>query len=146
MDELELLKKDWQKDNAEYPKLSKQEIFPMLLKKSSSIVKILFYISVIELLLWVFINLAPLLFSEGSMSEQLNSINMNQGFTTTITIISTAVVFIFVFLLYKSYKSISVIDNSKKLMENILKTRKTVKQYVMAVSYTHLTLPTIYSV
>ena len=39
MDELELLKNDWQKDNANYPKLTYDEIYKMLLKKSSSIVK-----------------------------------------------------------------------------------------------------------
>ena len=49
MDELELLKKDWNKTDNTKHVLSSKEIYPMLLKKSSSIVKTLFYISVAEL-------------------------------------------------------------------------------------------------
>lgn len=48
MDELELLKKDWQKRERMHPKLSYDEIYSMLWKKSSSIVKWIFIISVIE--------------------------------------------------------------------------------------------------
>ena len=36
MDELELLKKDWQRGEDQYPKLSYSDIYSMLLKKSSS--------------------------------------------------------------------------------------------------------------
>ena len=52
MDELELLKKDWQKDDANYPKLTFDEIYKMLLKKSSSIVK------------WIFIIFLPIFFKK----------------------------------------------------------------------------------
>jgi len=48
MDELELLKKDWQKNDKEYPKLSYNDIYKMILKKSSSIVKWIFIISLLE--------------------------------------------------------------------------------------------------
>ena len=37
MDELELLKKDWQKEDSKYPKLTYNEIYKMILKKSSSV-------------------------------------------------------------------------------------------------------------
>jgi len=46
-DELELLKKDWQKQSEALPKLTAEEIYPMLHKKSSSIVKWIFIISLI---------------------------------------------------------------------------------------------------
>ena len=36
----------------------------------------------------------------------------------------------FFFKFFMNYRTISATDNAKKLMENILKTRKTVKQYV----------------
>ena len=49
MDELELLKKDWQKGAADFKSYSDTDIYPMLHKKSSSIVKTLFYISICEL-------------------------------------------------------------------------------------------------
>ena len=44
MDELELLKKDWQKENMTFPKLSYNDIYKMIIKKSSSIVKWIFII------------------------------------------------------------------------------------------------------
>ena len=39
MDELELLKKDWQKNNNTFEKKSSSDLYAMLHKKSSSIVK-----------------------------------------------------------------------------------------------------------
>ena len=42
MDELELLKKDWRKKEEYLPKLSYDEIYKMIWKKSSSIVKWIF--------------------------------------------------------------------------------------------------------
>ena len=50
MDELELLKKDWKKAETEFKHLSDTEIYPMLHKKSSSIIKTLFYIDLIHYL------------------------------------------------------------------------------------------------
>ena len=58
MDELELLKKDWQKEENSYPKLTYNEIYKMILKKSSSIVKWIFIISILEFVFWVFISFA----------------------------------------------------------------------------------------
>jgi hypothetical protein len=42
MDQLELLKKQWQSREQELPKLTYNDIYSMLLKKSSSIVKWIF--------------------------------------------------------------------------------------------------------
>ena len=44
MDELELLKKDWQRNSGDYPELSYDEIYKMSHAKSSSIVKWIFII------------------------------------------------------------------------------------------------------
>lgn len=52
MDELELLKKDWKKGEDNYPKLTYNEIYKMILKKSSSIVKWIFIISLLEFAFW----------------------------------------------------------------------------------------------
>jgi hypothetical protein len=46
MDELDLLKKDWNSGSVEFKSYSDSDIYPMLHKKSSSIVKTLFYISI----------------------------------------------------------------------------------------------------
>ena len=51
MDELKRLKKDWQ-ENLKFPKLSKDEIYKLLHKKSSSIVKRIFVFSLIEFGFW----------------------------------------------------------------------------------------------
>jgi len=49
MEELDLLKKAWKKDTHSLEQVSEVEIYKMLHKKSSSIVKWIFYISLIEL-------------------------------------------------------------------------------------------------
>jgi len=131
MDELDLLKSHWQKDDIKGKQLSSKEIYPLLLKKSSSIVKTLFYISIAELTLWVFINfIFPFLLSD-DYSAHLQTVYGNPFIMKAITGISFVVILLFVYLLYKSYKSISVTDNAKKLMESILNTRKVVKYYVL---------------
>jgi hypothetical protein len=44
--------------------------------------------------------------------------------------ISYGVILFFIFLFFKNYKTINATDNVKQLMQNILKTRKTVQYYV----------------
>jgi Ca2+/Na+ antiporter len=51
--------------------------------------------------------------------------------TTPLMITGYIVLFYFFILFYRNYKSISTTVNSKTLMEQILKTRKTVKYYVV---------------
>jgi len=41
-----------------------------------------------------------------------------------------AVVLVFIYLFYKNYKAISVVETTNKLMQKIIKTRKTVNYYV----------------
>ena len=48
MDQLEILKKDWKKQEGSLPKLSKAELTKLIYKKSSSIVKWIFIISILE--------------------------------------------------------------------------------------------------
>ena len=50
MDELELLKKDWKKNDGQFKQVSENEIYGMLHKSSSSIVKWIFIISIVEFL------------------------------------------------------------------------------------------------
>ncbi len=130
MDELELLKKHWQEDGVEDKQLTSKQIYPMLLKKSSSIVKTLFYISIGELAFWILINMFPFFMSD-TYRKNVETIYGDSLGLTILSILSYGVIVLFVFLLYKSYKSISVTDNAKKLIENILKTRKIIKYYVV---------------
>ncbi|WP_179019321.1 hypothetical protein [Winogradskyella forsetii] len=129
MDELELLKKNWNKESAEFKNYSDADIYPMLHKKSSSIVKTLFYISVAELGFWILMNFLPFVVS-AKMKAQLEEMS-HSWIYIGLNILSYAVIILFVYLLWKAYRAISVTDNAKKLMESILKTRKVIKYYVL---------------
>ena len=131
MDELELLKKDWQSNTSQADQhISSEDIYPMMHKKSSSIVKMLFYISIAELIFWVILNSYPYFASEAYRAE-LEAMYGNSTVLLAITIFSYVIIFGFVYLLYKSHKSITTTDSAKKLMESILKTRKIIKYYVI---------------
>ncbi|WP_459076834.1 hypothetical protein [Arenibacter sp. M-2] len=127
MDELELLKRDWQKKDKQLPQLSFDEIYKMIWKKSSSVVKWIFFISIMEFLVPHLIYLVP------SMSKNL-AVGKDLGLGNILVIsnvVQYSVVLFFIFQFYKRYREISTLDNAKKLMSNILKTRKTVKYYVI---------------
>ena len=126
MDELELLKQQWQNREQELPKLSYDDIYKMLLKKSSSIVKWIFYISVAELVFWTVLSL----FVPESSKKFSDDIGLHNALLV-LNIISHLIVITFVFLFYKNYRKISTTDSVKNLMKNILRTRKTVKYFVI---------------
>ncbi len=130
MDELELLKKDWVKSGDTFEQKSASQLYPMLQKKSSSIVKMLFYISIAELVFLLFCNFTPFLVSD-DYHEKFNNTFGNGTFNKILLTLSYAVVLVFIYFLYKSYKTISVVDNTKILMQNILKTRRIIKYYVL---------------
>ena len=127
MDELDILKKDWKKRNTKFPKLSYDEIYKMILKKSSSIVKWIFIISLLEFAFWIGIGL---ILKGTSISGKMENLDMDH-ILIPLSIISYIILIYFFYLFYKNYRNISATDNSKTLMENILKTRRTVKHYVM---------------
>ncbi|WP_411894411.1 hypothetical protein [Winogradskyella sp. A2] len=129
MDELELLKKDWNKEQHEFNNFEDSEIYPMLHKKSSSIIKTLFYISIAEFAFWILVNTLPYFLSD-SYRDKLDASYENPLFVG-LSLLSFGVIILFIYLLYNSYKSISITDNAKKLMESILKTRKVIKYYVI---------------
>ena len=138
MDELELLKKDWQKENGNYPKLSYDEIYKMILKKSSSIVKWIFIISLLEFVLWTLVSIG-LKDSESMKRFQEYDADF---IIIPLTILGYIILAYFFYLFFKNYKTISATDSAKILMENILKTRRTVKQYV-AFNLIYLVISTI---
>lgn len=127
MDELELLKRDWQKKDKQLPQVSFDEIYKMIWKKSSSIVKWIFFISIIELLLPLLLYLLPIMSKEFAIWRNLGLGN----FLLILDIVQYSVVLFFIFQFYKRYKEISSLDSAKQLLSNILKTRKTVKYYVI---------------
>ena len=126
MDELDLLKKDWQKRDQNYPKLSYKELYGMILKRSSSIVKWIFIISILEFLFWTVISFS---FKDAEFNEKFESYNV-EGLMIPFMVLGYVILAYFFYKFFMNYKRIAVTDNAKVLMENILKTRRTVKQYV----------------
>ncbi|WP_250434340.1 cytochrome P450 [Hanstruepera flava] len=126
MDELDLLKKDWKKAEDDFPKLSYNDIYKMILKKSSSIVKWIFIISLLEFGLWLLVSFA---LKDNKNMERFQTYDADWIFIP-LSIIGYVVLAYFFYLFYRNYRNISVTDNAKILMENILKTRRSVKHYV----------------
>ena len=125
MDKLDKLKENWQSEKHELPKVSFDKIYKMLLKKSSSIVKWIFVISIIELLFWISLYLILPEDNTNMMKELGLERVMNYS-----EIFHFFIFGIFIILFYKNYKSIQVTDNTNVLMQNILNTRKTVRYFV----------------
>ena len=126
MEELEILKKDWKKVDSRYPKLSYDDIYRMILKKSSSIVKWIFIISILEFMFWTVISFA---LKDADFNKKFESYNA-QNIMIPFMILGYLILAYFFYKFFMNYRTISVTDNAKRLMENILKTRRTVKHYV----------------
>ncbi len=123
MDELELLKKDWQNEDSNYPKLTYDEIYKMIHKKSSSIVKWIFYVSVFELVLGLVLTLMNPKFGDSPI--------VYPKWVEIMSYVSFAIIIYFMFKFFKNYKCISSTNNVKELMKNIIGTRKTVRLYIV---------------
>ena len=126
MDQLELLKKDWKKQESSLPKLSRDDLSKLMHKKSSSIVKWIFIISVLEFMLP---HIIYLFIDYDKVIQQYKELDL-YNFSLISNIVFYAVVLVFIYLFYKNYKSISANSRPKILMQNIIKTRKTVKYYI----------------
>ena len=129
MDELELLKKDWQKREEHLPRLSYEQIYKMIWKKSSSVVRWIFYISIIEFTVPHLLYLIPSVREQGNF-EFARRLGI-EGWMIAITVVQYSVALYFIYLFYKRYREISVLDDAGKLMQRIFRTRKTVKYYVI---------------
>ncbi|WP_353170857.1 hypothetical protein [Flavobacterium sp.] len=127
MDELELLKKDWKKNDGQFKQVSENEIYGMLHKSSSSIVKWIFIISILEIIILRLFDLS--MFFDGNYINKLKQIHIYNSLEF-ITIINIIVSGCFIFLFYKNIKQISSTSSVSDLMKDIIKTRKIVKYYV----------------
>ena len=127
MDELELLKKDWKKNDAQFKQVSENEIYGMLHKSSSSIVKWIFIISIVEFLVLRLMDLS--LFFDENLKNKLKQIHI-YDIEKTATIINMVVLLGFIFYFYKNLKNISATSSVSNLMKDIIKTRRIVKYYV----------------
>ncbi|WP_424494284.1 hypothetical protein [Salinimicrobium sp. GXAS 041] len=126
MDELDILKQDWKKQEAGLPRLSFDEIYKMLWKRSSSIVKWIFIISILELFLSTFLSIV---FADKAYWDEMERLHL-VNFTYVYYVVSYCITFFFIYRFYQNYRKISTTDDAATLMKNILKTRKTVKIYI----------------
>src|SRR5690606_16390186 len=109
-----------------FPKLSRTEIYPMILRRSTSIVKWIFHISIIEFVFWATLNV---IMSDCDSWQQTKSIHIYY-FTMVLTAISYIILVYFIYKFYINYKKISFTDSSKELMKAILEVKRTVTRYV----------------
>ncbi len=128
MDELDLLKKHWNKDN--FPKVSSETFSKLIHKSSSSTVKWIFIISLIEFGLGILASVYMSFFSY-SKNEIETNLPYFETFLEIVSYLFYGIILYFIIRFYKLYKQIAITDNAKKLMSDILETRKVVKHYIL---------------
>ncbi len=127
MDQLDILKSKWQSQSSDYPVYSKEQIAGLLAKKSSSIVKWIFYIGIAE---FVLLNLVTVLsiFEDERYNQTMETIG--KPFYYGSLLLSYAVILYFIYKFWCNYRDIRADQSVRKLMKNILKTRRTMKWYI----------------
>ena len=130
MDELDKLKNAWKSQDYSKHKVSTADIYKMLHAKSSSYVKWIFYISVIELGLGILISIIS--YFNGSHKDSIEMLKELDvyNYYLFVSMLSTFVVLYFIYKFYQMYKRIEIADSVKNLMNTIINTRKIVKQYI----------------
>src|SRR5690606_8380785 len=110
MEELDLLKKEWKKSERNLSKLSYEDIYKMILKTSSSSVRWIFYISLLELGLGLLI----ILFYHPNIGKQIQL----PGFIDFFSYISIPVLLYFAYRFFQNYRNISTTSSVKDLLES----------------------------
>lgn len=140
MDALDKYKKVWDNQPNDTNKVSKADIYKMSRSKSSSIVKWIFIIGLLELII-------PFIMYLFCDLDELNNNYKKLGienYALYSQIILYPIIIVFIYLFYKNYRSISSTDTTKELMNKILKTRKTVRNYIfLNLFYAFITLITV---
>jgi len=126
MGNLDSIKDIWKNQGESNIRFTQDDIQNMVQKKSSSIVKWILIISLLEFILpnlaFVFTDFeATKLFYEKFGLE--NTMNFY-------AILHIVIILGFIYIFYKNYKNISTESNVKILLSDILKTRSTVKYYI----------------
>jgi hypothetical protein len=126
MDNLENLKNVWQNQAVTGLNYTKEDIHNMVRKRSSSIVKWILIVSIVEFLLpYILILFTDLETPSRILTEYgLGTIDRNY------TIVHVVIILGFIYMFYKNYRNISADSSVKILLGDILKTRKTVKYYI----------------
>ncbi len=126
MEELDLLKKDWKRNENTFHQISEDTLSKMIHKKSSSIVKWILIISILEVSVWTLLSIC---FDSDATLKKIFT-NEILFYIKLFNILNYVVIAIFIGLFYKNYRAISVLKSTKQMMSDIIKTRKTVQYYV----------------
>lgn len=124
MDELDKLKSHWQKNEETFPKVSEGDIYAMLHKRSSSIVKWILIISILEFAFWGLLSLTNSVFGIADYGTLPRFIYILED-------INYFIVITFIVLFYINYRKISAEKPIKGLMNNIIRVRRIVTAYVI---------------
>ena len=127
MDLLEKYKKTWDNQPDETKQFSALEIYKLAHSKSSSIVKWIFIIGVLE---FVILNSLYFVFDMEEVYTEYEKMGL-KNFIFYSQIVAYVISFYFLVMFYLNYKRISTTDSTKTLMKKIIKTRKTVRNYVL---------------
>lgn len=125
MKELEDLKNKWAKQDFSQS-YSKEEIKGFLQKKSTDSIKWIFYLSIVEFVLYLSF---PLLVPNYIKSfDYYKSLNLFE-FSIVTTVLGYVLLLYFMWLFFQNYKKISVANSIKDHLSAILNTRRAVNQY-----------------
>jgi len=123
MDELDKLKSHWQKNDEAFPKMSEGDIYAMLHKRSSSAVKWILIISILEFVFWGLISIGNSIF-------EITDYNKLPLFITVMDNANYFIALTFIVLFYLNYRKISTKTPVKDLLNNIIRVRRIVTVYM----------------
>ena len=128
MDQLDILKKNWQSQTSDTPHFSTEQLKGLLAHKSTGIVKWLFIIAMIEFFVFIILGVISHFYNQSSDIDVIGI--MGKPFYYGTSILHYTVIIGFIYLFYRNYRNISVAQPTRSLMKNILKTRRTMKWYI----------------
>ena len=127
MDLLDNYKKVWDNQPEETTKFSSVEIYKLAQSRSSSIVKWIFIIGILEFVIW---NSLYFFVDMDAALIEYEKLGLT-SFIYATNILYYIILGYFIVMFYLNYRRISITDSTRSLMRKILKTRKTVKYYVI---------------
>jgi len=126
MEQLDNLKDIWKNQNESVIRFTEDDIYKMVHKRSSSVVKWILIISILE---FVLPNIFFLFSDFKSTKEVYESYGLN-NIMLFYTVVHVVIILGFIYYFYKNYRNISADSSVKSLLHDILKTRSTVKYYI----------------
>ena len=127
MDLLDNYKKAWKNQPEQASKRSTIEIYKLAHSRSVSIVKWIFIIGILE---FVILNSIYFFIDMDEAYAEYEKLGL-MNFIFYYQIVAYTILFYFLVIFYLNYKRISTTESTSNLMKKIIKTRKTVRNYVL---------------